>query len=263
MNYEALDAALEYLNEFGQNVMSEVYSYISRAKKAVKKNDETALGMLVKQYPDLKKRLLEYYGKDTEKPFAKKNIDALDKAYNEVKEAYDKIKLGQETEKLNSSYEKDKAYLKRIAEEKDPFMKLNPPDEWYYNGMTEATFQSEFKKNKRKLARWDKGSYLSAIEDNFLDAGFDEESMKKTPLYKLISENECYDMSNSRYTLYLYLPKYNKFFEFNRDSVKEDSKCGPSSLISYQKLLEIGKTKLKEDPNYVKADKELGYNRLS
>lgn len=263
MNYKALDEALEYLNEFGQNVMSEVYSYISNAKKAVKKNDERYLKNLIDQYPDLKKRLVEYYRKDASKPFAKKNIDALDKAYNEVKEAYDKIKSDQETEKLDMSYEKDKAYLKRIAEEKDPFMKLNPPDEWYYNGMTEATFKSEFKKNKSKLHRWDNGTGLSAIEDNFLDDGFDEESMKKTPLYKLISENECYDMSNSRYTLYLYFPKYNKFFEFNRDSVKEDSKCGPSSLISYQKLLEIGKAKLKEDPNYIKADKELGYNRLS
>ena len=91
------------------------------------------------------------------------------------------------------------------------------------------------------------------------------------PVYKLLNENECYEIGDSLGTPYLlYFNKLKKFMIFYNDN--QDS---PDNLLTYKELIEYGKEYITEINRagwytyhnkfakaYQAADKALGYNRL-
>ena len=91
------------------------------------------------------------------------------------------------------------------------------------------------------------------------------------PVYKLLNENECYEIGDTIGTPYLlYFNKLKKFMIYYNDY--EDS---PDNLMTYKELIEYGKEYISEINRaggytyhnqfakaYKAADKALGYNRL-
>ena len=129
------------------------------------------------------------------------------------------------------------------------------PTALFYCNIPESTFIASF--NKFITGQ-------DAISANYFS--LDESD----PLYKLLDENECYEIGDSLGSPYiLYFNKLKKFMIFYNDY--EDS---PDDLMTYKDLLEYGKENITEINRtgytihnqyakaYKAADKSLGYNRL-